>query len=302
MKEEVLEKVSLWTSNNYEMDVKVYNANSENLMLYVVGIGGAYGVFGDLLSNLAMQNDKSFLWPIFEDTYVNRLSKKINTNGEIEKVASGATWASLKNLQVEYDSLFKYIKQCGYKNISVVAVCGGCSKLIYYMLKNEEFKKMVDSVVLLAPEDYKLVKIHPKNKGMLEESLYNLVVLNDNKILSKPFMGYMDMSSKTYLEYLYLKKYNTLPYYDQSTNLLNLKNIDMPVKIYMAQLDRAIKDEPDGGIERLTRLTNSFCNAKYEVVNDCVHMFCGKEDNVVQSIADFLNYEYTIDEENYTIN
>ena len=54
----------------------------------------------------------------------------------------------------------------------------------------------------------------------------------------KEYIGKMDMSSKTYLEYLYLKQYNTLPYYDTRSDLSYLKRIDMPIKIYMGQYDR----------------------------------------------------------------
>ena len=60
----------------------------------------------------------------------------------------------------------------------------------------------------------------------------------------------------------------------------------MPVKIYMGQYDRSIKDELDGGIERLTHLTNGL------IVSDSIHLFCDKEVEVVKSIADFLNYKH----------
>ena len=66
----------------------------------------------------------------------------------------------------------------------------------------------------------------------------------------------------------------------------------MPVKIYMGQYDRSIKDELDGGIGRLTHLTNGFSNAQYTIVSDSVHLFYDKEVEVVKSIADFLNYKH----------
>lgn len=292
MEKKALEKISFWNSNKYEMQARLFKGNSDELLLYIVGIGGTYGVFGNLLSDLAMQNDTSFLWPMFEDTHDKRTTRRINSNGSLEEVVTGATWASLKNLQSEYDALLDYIKKNCFKKISIVAVCGGCSKVIYYMLNNPEFKNMVSNLVLLAPEDYKLIEIHPKNLGMKEEAIDNLLHSGENKVLSKQFMGYMDMSSKTYLEYLYLKKYNTLPYYDTKSDLSYLKKIDMPVKIYMGQYDRSIKDEPDGGIERLTHLTNGFSNAQYAIVSDSVHLFYDKEVEVVKSIAEFLNYKH----------
>ena len=292
MEKKVLEKISFWNSNKYEMQARLFKGNSDELLLYIVGIGGTYGVFGNLLSDLAKQNDASFLWPMFEDTHDKRITRRINSNGTIEEVVTGATWASLKNLTSEYDALFDYIKNNAYKKISIVAVCGGCSKVIYYLLNNPKFKNMVGNLVLLAPEDYKLIEIHPKNVGMKEEAIDNLLHSAENKVLSKQFMGYMDMSSKTYLEYLYLKQYNTLPYYDTRSDLSYLKRIDMPVKIYMGQYDRSIKDELDGGIGRLTHLTNGFSNAQYTIVSDSVHLFYDKEVEVVKSIADFLNYKH----------
>lgn len=292
MEKKTLEKVSFWNNNKYEMQARLLKCDGDELFLYIVGIGGTYGVFGNLLSDLAMQNGISFLWPMFEDTHDKRTTKKINNHGAIEEVVTGATWASLKNLQSEYDALFDYIQKNGFKKTSIVAVCGGCSKVIYYMLKNSDFRNMVKKLVLLAPEDYKLIENHPKNVGMKEEAIKNILCSKENEILSKKFMGYMDMSSKTYLEYLYLKEYNTLPYYDKNIDLSYLKTIDMPVKIFMGQFDRSIKDEPDGGVERLTRLGNGFNNAQYVIVDNCVHLFCDKEIEVVNSIADFLNYQY----------
>lgn len=268
-----------------------HSSNNNELLLYIVGIGGTYGVFGDLLSDIALSNNMSFLWPMLEDTHDQRITKRMNINGDIEEVKTGATWASLKNTTSDFDALFDFIQKQGFSKISLVAVCGGCSKVIYYMLKNYKFKHMVNKMVLLAPEDYKLIENHPKHIGMKKEALHNLISLKENKLLSHKFMGYMDISSRTFLEYLYLKEYNTLPYFDQNADLTKLKFIDMPVKIYMGQYDRAIKDELDGGKSRIGFLANSFANAQYSIVKDVVHLFYGKEKEVVNSIGKFFNYK-----------
>ena len=111
-----------------------------------------------------------------------------------------------------------------------------------------------------------------------------------NKVLSKKFLGYMDISSLTFLDYTTNKIFNTLTYKSDKKKLEHLYSINAKILFVMGSLDYAIRDKNKTEIEEYFKsLTLNCKNADYIIVGGARHLFNDRESDLMQIIGQFIS-------------
>lgn len=286
-----LKDIKLINGDYIELTARYLPAqNSDTVIMYCSGFGGGYGNIGELLSDIAQKNGYGFLFGQFKDSYDKMETVKHLNNGEVQKEYIGATNSRLYKSIVDFDCFFKFLNNEGYKNVVAVGLCGSASKLTYYLQHNQKANSMVSELILLAPQDFVEVRTSSVHEGLEREAIDNVKQGCPNKILSKKFLGYMDISSITYLDVSLNNIFNTLSYKTNIEKLKDLQLIDARILFVMGRLDYAIRNETE---EIILKYFNSMVrnckNGKFYIIDNAKHLFKGKEQELDEIIEEFIN-------------
>ena len=290
MDKEQLKKVKIGNRTGVELIGRIYEGEKNDEVLFLCpGFGGSYGPLGRNFSEYAKEHDMSFFWGQFRDTYSQKFVNKFDEEGNKEKIQVGATYSCLKYSEEDFDAFFQYLDELGYKKVHMVATCVSCSKLIKYLLENNKHIDKVDSVCLMALQDLAEIKHKPKLAGLEEEAILNCQNGEPFKILSRDFLGYMPISSYTYLDLCNNQEYNTIPYISNQEKLSRLKSLNIPIMFILAQYDGSVKRFGKDAAEKYLKICAENCkNGEYKVIEDTSHLFEGKESLVVKAYQEFL--------------
>jgi len=286
-----LDNIKLINKDYIELSARYLpSQNLDTVIMYCPGFGGGYGNIGELLSDIAQKNGYGYLFCQFKDSYdVIETVKHLN-NGEVQKEYIGATNSRLYKSIVDFDCFFDFLYSQGYKNIVAVGLCGSASKLTYYLQHNQMANNMVSELILLAPQDFIEVRTSSVHEGLEQEAIDNVKQGYPNKILSKKFLGYMDISSITYLDVSLNKTFNTLSYKTNTDKLKDLRLIDGRILFVMGSLDFAIRNEDKNVILKYFNSMIKNCkDGKFYIIDNAKHLFKGKEQELAEIIEKFIN-------------
>lgn len=291
MDKHCLNNIKLINRDYLELIAKYLPAKySKTAIMYCPGFGGGYGNIGETLSDMAKDNGYGFLFGQFQDCYDKRESIKYLNNGEIEKVDIGATTSRLYKSIADFDCFFDFLYNEGYENIIAVGVCGSASKLTYYLQHNQRANSMVSELIILAPQDFEEVRLSSAHGGLEQEAINNVKQGFPDRILTKKFLGYMDISSITYLDVSLNRIFNTLSYKTNLDKLKDLALIDARILFVMGSLDHAIRNESEQSISKyFDRLVRNCKDGKFHIIDGAKHLFKGKEQELIEVIEAFIN-------------
>lgn len=285
-----LRKIKLISKSSLELDARYLPAyGSDTAIMYCPGFGGGYGNVGEVLSDIAFNNRYGFLFGQFQDSYDKRETVRYLDDGEVEKVEIGATNSRLYKSIADFDCFFDFLIKEGYNNIIAVGVCVSASKLTYYLQHNKKANNVVSELILLAPQDFVEIRSCSAHEGMLEEAVKNIKQGCPEKILSKKFFGYLNISSGTYLDVCRNGMFNTLSYKTDMEKLKDLALIKARILFVMGRLDRSIRDEKEQNIlNYFNSLTKNCKDGKFCIIDEAKHLFKGKEGELSAVIQNFV--------------
>ena len=299
MDKEQLKKVKIINNSGVELIGRIYESEKKDDVLFLCpGFGGSYGALGRNFSEYAKENNMSFFWGQFRDTYSQKVVNKFDENGNKEKIQVGATNSCLNYSEEDFEAFFRYLDEQGYKKIQMVATCVSCSKLIKYLLENNKYSDKVESVCLMALQDLAEIKQKPKLAGFEEEAYFNCQNGEPFKILSRDFLGYLPISSYTYLDLCNNQEYNTIPYISNQEKLARLKSLNIPILFVLAQYDGSVRRFGEDAAEKFLKVCAENCqHGEYKVIENATHLFEGKEELVVKAYKEFINKKIKFNEE-----
>ena len=286
-----LNNIKLINRDYIELSARYLPAkNSDTIIMYCPGFGGGYGNIGEQLSDIAQKNGYGFLFGQFKDSYDKIETIKHLNNGEVQKEYIGATNSRLYKSIVDFECFFDFLYNEGYKNIVAVGVCGSASKLTYYLQHNQRANSMVSELIILAPQDFEEVRLSSAHVGLEQEAINNIKQGFPDKILSKKFLGYMDISSITYLDVSLNKIFNTLSYKTNLDKLKDLGLINARILFVMGSLDHAIRNENEQTISKyFNSLVRNCKDGEFHIIEGAKHLFKGKEQELTEIIEEFIN-------------
>lgn len=290
MDKHYLPKIKLINKEGVELTARyLQTGKNRSVIFYCPGFGGGLGKLGEELADFAQENGYGFFFGQFQDSYSQKITVRHLCNGQKEDIIIGGSNARLYNCLADFETFFDFIDQQGYDKIFCVAMCVSCSKLVYFLQNNDYYNKMVSNLILLAPQDFTDFKNSPAHVGLEEEAINNVRNKMSDKILSKKFLGYMDISSITFLDYTSNRIFNTLSYKSDKKKLEYLNRINAKILFVMGSLDYAIRNNSKAEIEEYFKILTLNCrNSDYIIVDGARHLFNGKEGDLVQIIEQFI--------------
>lgn len=270
--------VEVITKQGIKLDGYFYNNKNEKCILFIPGLNGNYNdtKFIHFVIEECKNNNYDFLFSHNQGSYEIKEYDTINGKRII-----GSAYEKFEDSIYDIDAWIKYLIDYDYKELVIIAHSLGCNKLVYF-LNNKKYD-LIKKIILLAPQDnsnFDKLDIH---EGMMDEAINNLNNGLDNEILSKKFLGFTRMSSRTYYELLNNKNINNIPYKNFDSKFLMLNNVSISKYIIIGDIDIG-----DNGKKYLDNLCGKVNDLKYDILVGANHNFKNKEIDLSKLIFDYI--------------
>lgn len=259
---------------------------SKNCVLYFPGFGQTRDKFCSEIKNSINNNGIDF---IYCETNWEGTQKSIPRykNGNLIRINSGACYSDVNMAKCDFDVWINWAKT-RYENIHLVTYCLTCSKLLNYLQEGDI--PAIKSISFIAPQDNSIIKDAKAHEGLFEEAIYNINNNQENKILSKFFLKFTPITSKTFYQICAYPFLNNFPYHTQNGNFYQLKNIEKPILIVMGSNDKGLCSKnitlsAEQCLDKISKY-NKCCNTV--IIEDAKHSFKDKEKELANVISRFI--------------
>lgn len=278
------EFVETMTEQNIKLFGCLSKKNNKRCILYIPGLTGNFfeSKFPREIGKVSVEQGYDFLFSHNQGSFQIIEFPFLREDGKLKSITKGATYENFEDCVYDIDAWLQYLDKLGYEEIVVLGHSMGCNKIVYYL--NQKNNSKISKVILLSPQDnvnFSKLDIH---KGLLEEAEENIKNGNSEKILSKKFLGFCFMSSKTYYQEITNKNINNIPYKTLNGDFSLINTIDKPIYIIIGSDDIGEK-----GNEYMKKVIDNCQNAKYDILTDANHNFKNKESELSGLIFEYLN-------------
>ncbi len=282
------EKASVYLKNSQGVELKGYffPNNSSTCVLCIPGFGGAFGASFVNLCEKCLENGYDFLFCHTQGSYTQKQLKKYNNDGSFEYVMRGGCYEDFDNVIPDIDAWINFIKDKNYNNIYLVGASLGCDKIVKYI--SEKTIKNLKKIVFMCPQDIAA----RFDKDMLEEARQNLKNNEPYKILSKLFLDFCPISSKTQYDLVCREDIHNFMYLHDNPSFPNLNKINVPVLCIIGTKDQGLTCGNKTPQFYMELLRKNIKNCTIEFVDGAKHNFSGYENELNTKILDFLKLRF----------
>lgn len=276
--------VEVKTEKNLYLFGNLFSSNSDKCILYVLGMSENFyeSKFARVIAKQVSNENIDFLFGHNQGSFQIMNLKHMQEDGKIKNVLKGAAYEDYDDSNYDIDAWIKFLKDRGYKKIILIAHSLGCNKVIRYL--NEYNYDDIYACILLAPQDMRNAKELSIHEGMYDEAVYNIKHNKPEKILSKKFLCFCNMSSKTFYDFIEKQKeLNNIPYKDKKGNFSKIKSIDIPIYSIIGT-----KDGGENSEEYMRTFSENCKNGKFDIINGAKHNFDDYEEYLSEIILNYI--------------
>lgn len=286
-------KVSVQNKDKIEL-VGYYNRQSKDTCIYFVpGFSEEISNVNLALQDYALRRGISYLTGFTNDYKTTNYLKEYDENGKhIGNVLRGATYARFEDFHKDIDAWFDFLQKEDYKNIILIGYCFGCVKAIEYLNKHNPTN--VSSLILIAPQDVTRIKLIDKHEGMMEDASENIIANNPSKLLDHKFLGYCDVSSRTFMSFCVYKALHSTAYHNKNPDFTSIQNIEVPTLLVMGDKDKGlvtndVDKTEDFALPCMEILSQNIKDSSIAIIKGAKHSFVDKEKELSEEIFKFIN-------------
>ena len=277
------ELVETWTKQNIKLFGCLTKNNNNKCILYIPGLSGNFfeTKFARDIAIESINRGYDFLFSHNQGSFQIIEFPFIRADGKLKSITKGAAYENFEDCIYDIDAWITFLKELNYEEIIILSHSLGCNKAIYYL--NSKKNSIVTKIILLAPQDninYSNLELH---NGLLEEAQENIKNGYPEKLISKKFLGFCLMSSKTFYQEITNKNINNIPYKTPNADFALLQAVDKPIYIIIGS-----DDIGENGEKYMEGLINKCNNIKYKIIDDANHNFKNKENELIECIFTFL--------------
>ena len=220
---------------------------TDKIVIHVHGLNGNF-YENRFLDTLAKSyTDKGYAFLTFNNRGKDFIAELLKGDGF---TVIGGSLERFKDCILDIEGVVSWVKQKGYKEITLEGHSYGCNKVLYYYNKKKE--DCINKIVLLAPCD-----IPSEGKKFLSEEEYNKAKVESTRLVNEG-------------------KENELIRYTEDINDMNevLNSIDIPVLVVFGDADECVLTQPIDKVK--VYLNNNIKNCTIKIINGADHSYCNK--------------------------
>ena len=285
-------KVTVRNIDGIELEGYYNKQNSSTCIYFVPGFSEEISNVNLALQQKAFDEKISFLTGFTNDyKIINRLNKYDSDGKLVGSILRGATYARFEDFHKDIDAWFKFLQQEGYEKIILVGYCFGCAKAIEYFDKYSP--KNVIELILIAPQDVTRIKVLDKHKGMMEDAGENIVNNKPLKLLGSKFLGYCDVSSRTFMSFCVYKAIHNTAYHNKNPDFQAIKKIDVPTLLIIGDKDKGVitndsESSEDLALPCMQKIGDNIKKSSISIIKGAKHSFTDKEEELSDEIFKFI--------------
>ena len=284
----------IYTKNVDGVELPGYykKADSNTCIYFVPG-------FSEEISNvnLALQQEVGKMGLAYLTGFTNDYKKENYLNqydadgNLVAKIKRGATYARFEDFHKDVDAWVDFLENEGYENIIFVGYCFGCSKVVEYLNKHK--RGNISALVLIAPQDGTRIRVIDKHKGMMYDAAENIIINKPEKLLDNKFLGYCDISSRTFMSFCIYKPFHAMAYHNEHPDFGYLQNIKVPTLFVVGDKDKGlvtndVDDTKEKALPCMQKLAQNVSDAQVVIIPDAKHSFVDKEKELSCVISKFI--------------
>ena len=276
--------VEVKTEKNLYLFGNLFSNNSDKCILYIPGISGNFyeSKFARVIAEQVSKENIDFLFGHNQGSFQIMNFKYMREDGKIKDILKGAAYEDYDDSNYDIDAWIKFLKERNYKKIILIAHSLGCNKVIKYL--NKYNYDGIDACILLSPQDIRNAKDLSIHKGMYDEALYNIKNNNPEKILSKKFLCFCNMCSKTFYDFIEKQKeLNNIPYKDKNGDFSKIRSINIPIYSIIGT-----KDGGENSEEYMKNISENCKKGKFDIINGAKHNFDDYEEYLSEIILNYI--------------
>lgn len=251
------------------------NKTTYKVVIHVHGLNGNFyeNRFLDVLAK--SYTDKGYSFLTFNNRGKDFIAELVKGD---DSVVIGGSLERFKDCILDIEGVINWVKQKGYKEITLEGHSYGCNKVLYYYNKKRE--ECINKIVLLAPCDIptevkKFLSDEEYNKAKLEStSLVNAG--KENELIDFSIMANGKIAAGTYYNDFLPDGENDFIRYTKDINEKNevLNNIDIPVLVIFGDGDECVLTQPIDKVKAY--LNNHIKNCNVKIINGANHSYSNK--------------------------
>lgn len=262
--------IELKSKKGKAISVKIFEPqDADTCVVYIHGFAGEFDNLANSIKESVNIDNIAFAFPFF------------NCEG-----LDGAKNENYDYIVPDLEIVYKYIKR-RYKRLIAIGHSLGCNKILLYI---KTIKKCnIDKLILLAPQDLSEARNMLIHNGMMKESKINIENGQPKKILTGKFLGFAEISSKTFYQ---LANFNELhnTSYKHGDNINFVKDITIPTLVIIGQNDPGVENRDNKAPEDLMKeLIKQNKNASYQIIPEAKHAFKNHLSELNEIIIKFIN-------------
>ncbi len=275
-------KLMLINNDGVELKANHIKASNNDCVLCVPGFGGSFGDGFIKIAEKCIENKLSFIFGYNQGCYTMHKLKRHNPDGSITIINGGGCYDNFDNIIEDMDCFIDYARVQGYKNIYLVGASLGCDKIMKYLKEKEisELKK----IIFMCPQDIAM----RFDEDMLEEAIANINNNEPDKILSKLFLDFCPISSKTLYDLRYRNDIHNFPYLQEDKDFNSLKIITVPTLIIIGTQDQGLIPSPHSPEYLMNRIKENIKDCTVNFIEGAKHNFRFHEDELATKIIEFI--------------
>lgn len=276
------EKIEILNDQNIVIKSYYRNNSSETLVIYFHGFAGWYDKCAKTIANMCDENNFSFLVPLTQGAGIINTMKCYN-GVEYTSLTRGGCYEKLEDYKADYKSVIKFAKEQNYKKIILIGHSLACNKIVDYLSENT-VNNLV-SIILLAPQD--LTDITTQNPNLLKQTTTLLGQNKEEEILSGKFLGFCDISARTFLSFQNDCFLHNLQYKNPNFKFDKFSKLNLPIAVFIGDKDEGLNNIYDAEI-CMQRLKNYNKNVNITILENCNHTFKNSEEKLSILIKEYL--------------
>lgn len=258
---------------------------TDKIVIHVHGLNGNF-YENRFLDTLAKSyTDKGYAFLTFNNRGKDFIAELLKGDGF---TVIGGSLERFKDCILDIEGVVSWVKQKGYKEITLEGHSYGCNKVLYYYNKKKE--DCINKIVLLAPCD-----IPSEGKKFLSEEEYNKAKVEstrlvnegkENELIDFSVMANGKIAAGTYYYDFLPGGENDFIRYSDGENGKSpiLNSINLPVLIIFGNIDECVLTQPIEIVKKY--LENNILNCKIEVINGADHSYTNKYEELGKVIED----------------
>ena len=281
--------VKVITQDNYHLSglFSEPKVKTESIIIHLHGSAG----------NFYQSNFYPYLFKLAEDLNIAFLSTNSRGTGvydvEVGTKYTGAAIEIFEECLFDIDAWIEFAISSGYKNIILEGHSFGSNKIQYYAL-NGKYKSQVRALILLGFTDSYggqlkyLKKDNKDNKDVLREAEELIKQSKPLQLLSDPYVnwGELPQTAQSYKNFMTPGSVlsDVLPL-GQNKPFTNFKKLTVSILGVVGDTDECTVISPKEAVDILNKENK---NAECYMIENCNHMYLGREEELTRIIGEFL--------------